>query len=80
MIEKKYEGNPSYSEEEVALIKAKKTLELAKYYNPNLPWDILDDDRDTQIEIKADKMKVEIDTAEPASEPSGDVMGGEEDM
>ena len=80
MIEKKYEGNPSYSEEEVALLKAKKTLELAKYYNPNLPWDILDDDRDTQIEIKADKMKVEIDTAEPASEPSGDVMGGEEDM
>ena len=53
---------------------------MAKYYNPNLPWDILDDDRDTQIEIKADKMKVEIDTAEPASEPSGDVMGGEEDM
>ena len=49
-------------------------------YWTNLPWDILDDDRDTQIEIKADKMKVEIDTAEPASEPSGDVMGGEEDM
>lgn len=79
-------------EDLVNVIKNQKSLELTKYFNPGLPWDMIDDLESAELEAKAMIMKAkilndnnEMDTGEEGGEDEGfgdeeGDIGGDEDL